>query len=481
MRADLENEMRAMGDRLLAEAPPVTTDEVIRYSAERRSPTTTSIDPLIGDVPVLADITDITSARRRSRRSVLIASVAAASMLAVGLGVAAGVSDSDDPTAVGTAPATNVAPTSPAPTTVAVASPTSITPAVGSDFDLSWPPRVLLDDSWPIVDANERSANEGYTIFTRDGMSVFVGWYRGQLPDNDYYAQQGFTDAGTATMLGQTVSVYASPPMFSSSEISALLENGQLESDIVGPELDAPGGSVASLPEGADFGDYIGGPMLEEELADVIDAGLIEGISDSLETRIVWDQASLSVQIRPLEPGVEPAMDDLVSVLGALHPVEATEWEAALPDEVVPIGERPEVVAEMLTGILLPEGFTQGFIDELGSRQLVQTRVAIADEIVKSIACSWLTSYFAAVDGNTPEGTNPESAQAAADAIRAMPDWPVAQELAAAMANPAPGIIPVPNSSLLGFSVGEDGSILYLGEPAGNDDVVMLCHVDAAG
>lgn len=477
MPADLENDMNELGARLLAEAPPVTTDEVLRYTAERRSPTTT-IDPLITDAPLI-DITDITSVRRPRRRSVLVASVAAASVFTVGLGIASRDDDAA-PTAVGTSPASTTAGTAAAsaPTTGGVDPTTTTATNLSSGNSVSWPPRVLIDDSWDLVDANERSFNEGYMTFTRDGLSVFVGWFRGQLSGDEWYEDKGYIEAGAASMLGQSVTVYASPPLFATSDIRQLIENGQLESDLIASELDSLESSLASVPEGeADFGDFIGGPLLEAELAEAIDAGLIEGVSDSLEARVVWDSTSLNVQIRPLESGAEPALEDLVAVLEAFHQVETSEWEAALPDNIVTFSERSAVIGEMTAGVPLPKNFA---VDFLGDQELVQSRGAIADEVVKSVACAWLNQYFTATAGN-----NPDAAQTALDAIGSIPDWPVSQELNAAYesATPESGVIGIPNSGLLSLTVNADGTITNegTGDVLTNDFAVDLCYVEAVG
>ena len=169
----LLRQFQHLGAQLLADAAAVTTDEVVTRNTEP------AVDPLLrprmADIPLESASDLIRSGPSPGRRhGALIGAAAAASLLVVGLGVARRSADDVAPQTPGAttpsrAPAATSA-TGTAPSTVAVQ-------PDGDPETLAWPPRLLLDATWNITDASERSLDEGGMSFIRDDQTVWVNWY----------------------------------------------------------------------------------------------------------------------------------------------------------------------------------------------------------------------------------------------------------------------------------------------------------------
>ena len=395
MSAELEARLQRLGAQMLDAASPVTAAEAVRHRLR-----------LDGD-RALAPVTPRTG---HHGAWMLAGLVAAASLLVVGLGVVTSRTADDEPQReVAGAPVSAQAPATDQPTTSAPAATTSAAAPAAPQL-IRWPPRVLLDSGWDVITANERSIDEGYMTFSRDGVTVFVGWYRGEvLADEAWYEEKGFTAVGSGALLGHPVTIYSGPQA-----------------------------------EGAP--------------------------TQGLETSLVIDAASLSVQVMSGDSETTLSAEEYSALLAGVRQVETTEWEAALPERVVTPAERPAVVEEILTDVPIPEDFDP----QWGNEDLTQDRTELAAELANSVACAWLNRYFTATEGS-PQATG------ALDAIESIPSWPVSEELAATTANPVEGEIP-PSSAVIPFlTVDADGTITYGGEPLDGYFAAGLCDPNAVG
>jgi hypothetical protein len=200
----LLRQFQRLGAQMLANAAPVTTDEIVTRNTEP------AVDPLVrprmADIP-LEPASEVIRAGPSPgrRRGALIGAAAAAALLVVGLGVASRSRDDGAPQPVGTTAAVPSNEPVAAPATGAAPSTVAAQP-VSDPETLAWPPRVLLDATWNITDASERSLDEGGMSFIRDDRTVWVNWYRdpmGASGDSvDGKALQGYEAVGTATVLG---------------------------------------------------------------------------------------------------------------------------------------------------------------------------------------------------------------------------------------------------------------------------------------
>jgi hypothetical protein len=398
---------------------------------------------------------------------VLLASVAAVSLLAAGL-VVVNQRDGGTDTGAVVAPAPS---TEPATTTTTSPATEVARPVQRSESlaDLGWPPRLLLDESWEVVTADERSLNEGYITFRRDDTTVYVGWYRGEVgPENGL---AGSTAVGSATLLGEPVTVYSAPLAYSSADIQELIEGDLLEPDGVLSDF-APHPSVAPGSTALPGGDLVGGPLLDGALADAVADGLIEGIpSSGPSASLRWDGSTISVSVMPSNNTDSYDSDRFVAVVESVGHVDGASWEAALPGRVVTPATRQQVVDEMLAGVPLPPGFDAA---AMGESDLVRDRANLAGDVQQRLACSWLDRYFTA-DG---EG----DAAAALEAIATMPDWPASQEVADATERPVEGVIPSGNG-MGPLTVNDDGTITYdaTGELLDGYFAAQLCDFNAVG
>jgi len=335
MPADLENDMNELGARLLAEAPPVTTDEVLRYTAERRSPTTT-IDPLITNVP-LTDITDITSVRRPRRRSVLVASVAAASVFAVGVGIASRDDREPDEVAIGATPS---------PTSLASAPLGTLATEVVAD--LAWPPRVVFDDGF--------------------------GWMIEELIEDG----QSLVETGTA--------FYRNP------ELGELVVNYLRSGDEWPVPMDDDSIEVATISMlGADVVVYGGTPeSLEWPTGTDSDGSAMNQPSDafvSFEATLKYDGHVISVASN----GVD--QDDFVAAVAGMHPVTEETFQAIVPyDHVLP-ADRARVVDAALSGVPLPDGFDA---EPIRSSVAIRSLGGVNNEAGYAVVCAWVDVWSAA-------------------------------------------------------------------------------------
>ena len=282
----------------------------------------------------------------------------------------------------------------------------------------------------------------------------------------------GSTEVGTATLLGEPVTVYDAPIAYSSADIRELIERGLLAPEGVLSEF-ATDSSPAPDASTGPGGDLVGGPFLDEALADAVADGLIEGIpSSGPSASLRWDGSTISVWVLPSDSPDAYDTEQFVALVESIGHVDQTNWEAALPDRVVTPAARQQVIDEMLAGVPLPAGFDAAVMEE---SELVRDRANLAGEVQQRVACTWLNRYFTA-DG---EG---DAATEALEAIATMPDWPVSQEVAAAAEHPVDGVIPSGNG-MAPLTVNDDGTITYdaTGELLDGYFAAQLCDFNAVG
>jgi hypothetical protein len=459
---DLEERLQRLGAQMLDETSPVTATEAVRHRLRLNGVPTRTGSPAEEDAVARQSAPTPMSPRTRRTRPrgvwMLGGLVAAASLLVVGLGVVTSRTVDEEPQQQVVGAPGSAQPAVEAPTTSAPAPTTSVA-APPAPQQLHWPPRVLLGSDWGVVTANERSAGEGYITFSRNGVTVYVGWYRGDVADDGWHDGNGFTDVGSGTLLGHPVTMYSGPLAYRVGDIRDLIDRGVVERDIVGAS-DADD-------------ELIGGPILEEQLAAAIADGQIEGVpTQGLETSLIIDGASLSVQVMTGDPETTLTPDEFAALLGSVRQVEVAEWEAALPNRVVTPAERPAAIDEILTGVPIPDGFDARCCGET----LTQDRVELAGTTANRVVCAWLDRFFTAREGS------PEAA-AALDAIATIPSWPVSQELADAAVNPVEGYIATGTANIPALQVNDDGTITYegTGEVLDGYFAAGLCDPNAVG
>jgi hypothetical protein len=460
----LVDDLQRLGARMLAETTPITADEIVGCSRWR-----VSGEPLLDGRVVGArsdgghevGVGDVPSRGRRA--SVLVGAVAAASLLSGGLVIANRLGTEPDTRAVGEPVA------SPAPAVVTGPATTDVASTVQlnrSLDDLGWPPRLLVDDSWDIVTANDSSMNEGYMTLRRDDTTVYVGWYRGEVgPD------KGDVEVGTATLLGETVTVYEPSPAYSSDDIRDLVERGEIESEIVRDEFGPV--DTADVETSVPGGDLVGGPILDAELADELNDGLIESVPSSGPfVGLQWDGSIITVSVMPTAGAQSYDTAAFTAMLASIGHVDQQTWEAALPDRVVRPAQRQQVVDEMLADIPQPGGTDFGVV---GDDPLVRDRVDLAAELQQRVACAWLNRYFEA-DPESPDATE------ALDAIATIPDWRISREIVDAWENADEALVTPANTGLGSLTV-NDGTITYegTGEIVDGYSAAQLCDGDAVG
>jgi hypothetical protein len=419
----LLRQFRHLGAQMLADAAPVTTDEVVTPNTEPADDAL--LRPRMADIPLEPASELIRSGPSPGRRrGALIGAAAAASLLVVGLGVARRSGDGGAPEPVG---ATAAAPSrEPAATSATGTAPSTVAaPPDGDPETLAWPPRLLLDATWNITDASERSLDEGGMSFVRDDRTVWVNWYRdpiGASGDSlDREAVEGYEAAGTATVLGASATIFE-------------LTNP------IGPE----GRPIThAAPTGPP------GPAVSSE------SSIAPQFSnEELMARIVSGNLTVNVQLRAA-PGTTLDVGEFSSILASLHQVEAAEWEAALPDDVVTFAERPATVDELLAGVPVTE---PALVDQIRVALLVQSRTELANRLLQAVVCGWLNEYLLG-----HELDDADAVAAAGEVIASVAGWPVTRASS--------------DETYSSLTVRPDGTIIYdgTGEPINADNLWVFC------
>lgn len=169
------------------------------------------------------------------------------------------------------------------------------TSAPVSNTGLSWPPRILLDDSWTAVYADEDpTSGFGEIQFVRGMDGVSITWGPHTTPDPEIYGD------GSGPMEERDVNVL--------------------------------GRVSLSIDES------------------VVQTGTVPQTSRH-RVIVPVDQGTIQIQV-----SVQRA-DILDGVLSSIQSVDIASWVAALPARTVTPAQRPGAVAQILAGVPLPDGF----------------------------------------------------------------------------------------------------------------------------
>jgi hypothetical protein len=177
-------------------------------------------------------------------------------------------------------------------------------------------------------------------------------------------------------------------------------------------------------------------------------------VGEELLVRIVSGSMTVNVQLRSTS-GTTLEVDEFASILESLHQVEAAEWEAELPDDVVTAAERPATVDELLAGVPVTE---PAVVDQIRVASLVQSRTELANRVLQAVVCGWLNEYLLG-----HEADDADAVAAAGVAIASVADWPVTQASS--------------DETYRAFTVRPDGTIIYdgTGEPIDDDNQGLVC------
>ena len=135
--------------------------------------------------------------------------------------------------------------------------------------------------------------------------------------------------------------------------------------------------------------------------------------------------------------------------------LEAAEWEAALPDDVVTVAERPTTVDELLAGVPVTE---PALVGQIRVASLVQSRPELANRVLQAVVCGWLNEYL-----RGHEFDDAAAVAAAGEAIASVADWPVTRASS--------------DRTYSSFTVRADGTIIYdgTGEPIDGTNLALVC------
>jgi hypothetical protein len=177
-------------------------------------------------------------------------------------------------------------------------------------------------------------------------------------------------------------------------------------------------------------------------------------VGEELLVRLVSGNMTVNVQLRSTS-GTTLEVDEFASILVSLHQVESADWEAALPDDVVTVAERPATVAELLAGVPVTE---PALVDQIRVALLVQSRTELANRLLQAVVCGWLNDYLLG-----HEVDDADAVAAAGEAIASVAGWPVTQASS--------------DETYSAFTVRPDGTIIYdgTGEPIDDDNLGLVC------
>ena len=115
------------------------------------------------------------------------------------------------------------------------------------------------------------------------------------------------------------------------------------------------------------------------------------------------------------------SLDEFVDTVAGVQTIDDAAWQAALPDGVVGQMDQANIVAELLVGVPLPEGFD---VEALADGT-TNDRYQFIARVSGAVACGWLDQWF------TGEETRDSELQAsAASALATSHDWPMLIEIA---------------------------------------------------
>jgi hypothetical protein len=341
MPVEIEAQLRRLGEGLDRDRRPVTPDEVMRGPAADRRPL----------APVNVPLPQPGRAPRRRPVAALVAAVIVALVI-----VAIAVLRHE-----GAAPPAAPPPSQPAPTAPPTAPPTTPT--------LSAKARLLLDDSWTVIRADEQEPGYTEMTFQRavDGRIIRLTWRHG--PIEQWRGDEALVDLDTTvSVLGSSAQVLHIP-------------------DLIAQDANPPSATVAPDTRVAQF------RILAAVGADVLDITVLG--SD---------------------------LADLQTLMDAWRVVDDDTWMAALPRSVVQPDERERATRDALVGVPTPPGF---IAPTNGPDSRVRDHYQFSAEVTRAVACAWLDQWFTAqTTGDTAVAT------AAAEALDTSRQWPILLEMA---------------------------------------------------
>jgi hypothetical protein len=148
-------------------------------------------------------------------------------------------------------------------------------------------------------------------------------------------------------------------------------------------------------------------------------------------------------------------LSEFASILASLHQVEAAEWAAALPHDVVTVAERPAAIDELLAGVPVTE---PALVEQIRVASIVESRTELANRVLQAVVCGWLSDYLVG-----HEMDDADAVAAAGEAIASVAGWPVTRASS--------------DATYSAFTVRPDGTIMYDGtaEPIDDDNVGLVC------
>jgi len=104
-------------------------------------------------------------------------------------------------------------------------------------------------------------------------------------------------------------------------------------------------------------------------------------------------------------------------ILGALHRVDVDTWLSAMPDSVVKPSDRSIAVAEMLTGVPVPDGFDPTALEQSVD---VSDEYQLGAQVAGAVVCSWYSRWSEATAAGDAAGVTE-----AVEAVKSATTWPV--------------------------------------------------------
>ncbi|HEV2756143.1 MAG TPA: hypothetical protein VG318_10275 [Actinomycetota bacterium] len=134
--------------------------------------------------------------------------------------------------------------------------------------------------------------------------------------------------------------------------------------------------------------------------------GILFQYEGTTDFTAMWLHEGRSLELR----GVFPTVDDFRAIAATVRPVDGDTWVAALPEDAVAPGERPETVDEMLAGLPVHPDVD---VEALKGARTVNDRYQVGAEVVSALACEWIEQWVDAREsGDGPRAREAESAMA---------------------------------------------------------------------
>jgi len=146
--------------------------------------------------------------------------------------------------------------------------------------------------------------------------------------------------------------------------------------------------------------------------------GVLYRYTGTTDYTTIWAEDDHVLEAR----GVFATIDEYKDVLAHLRRVDVDTWLRAMPASVVKPSERDRVVRAMMADIPLPPNFDVGVF--AANTHAVSDRYQLGATVTGAIACSWIDTWIAAVDGN-----DANTAHTAVSAMQSSHHWKVLAEM----------------------------------------------------